>query len=640
MKKLSFPKITENMKRRFMAGACAVLMIFVGIMAYFTSTEKVTNKFTVGNVKIDLIEPSFPGNADPDNVPTNKRIVDDDDKDISYSDANYILPGELVPKDPTIVNTGKNEAIVFMKVEIPTYTDVNGTVHELFVVSGKENLTNSNYNLDVEPTFKFSELTVGQPIADDSKLIYMGKATDSDIDGTNTTDNADEAKSHTYVFGYTQMLYPEATDKHVIDNDVYSVEEAQTTPKPFETDPLFRYVMLNPALNSIDPDEGQTLYTLETNADGNIIKREAQTKDINVYAYAIQAKGLEDVSGSTANNVTTYTSTELTTAWSTAKFGDLENSAIPDADNHNKYGIPTENYAGANSDPWTSGDGTPIENNNKNVLSGTVTYTWTDNSETKTVTVTYKKIEGSTDAWVGTYPDSSAGAWKIGETTIAVNGVSDYLKSNYTSNFNITLTLAEEGTAPTNLTSDSTPTVKTVTVNFAKDGTSYTGTFTKIGSNGYALTSGVGTLPAAPAGKGWFDSSNCASGTPAIENIATYLNDRDSNITSGGTITLSLLDVKTVTVTFDKESETDFTIKFTKVGTSDTYERLTSETSTFQNAVTGKGWYTTDTPTTADTAITDLNGVINYLKAAGLTFDENGEATTTIYEKTPPTSDP
>ena len=66
-----------------------------GICAYFTDTDSAVNNFTVGEVKIDLDEPSFP-TPPPEDVP----------------------PGGEVEKDPQVENTGKNSAYVLSLIHI------------------------------------------------------------------------------------------------------------------------------------------------------------------------------------------------------------------------------------------------------------------------------------------------------------------------------------------------------------------------------------------------------------------------------------------------------------------------------------------------------------------------------------------
>lgn len=71
-----------------------------GISAYFTDAETVTNTFVVGDVSLDLEEPSW----DPD-------------------PEDPVVPNEEVEKDPQIKNDGTNDMYVFLKVEMP-YAEV------------------------------------------------------------------------------------------------------------------------------------------------------------------------------------------------------------------------------------------------------------------------------------------------------------------------------------------------------------------------------------------------------------------------------------------------------------------------------------------------------------------------------------
>ena len=170
-----------------MVGALA----FGGTMAYLTDTEGATNTFTVGKVQIDLEEPGYPGNTD-DSV---KNLV----------------PNQEIAKDPQVENTGVNDAIVFMTVEVPneevTVVGADGT-------KGQKALTDLFWfkdSADTQGTFannwnaKWIELT--------------GKETAA------TTD----AKTHKYVFAYsekvakdgkTEALFDKVQLKNVIEKEV------------------------------------------------------------------------------------------------------------------------------------------------------------------------------------------------------------------------------------------------------------------------------------------------------------------------------------------------------------------------------------------------------------------------------------
>ena len=91
--------------------ACALLLVAAsvfGTMAYLTSTDTVTNTFTVGEVKITLDEAKVDADGKP--VTPAERV-----KGNSYK----LLPGHTYTKDPTVtVVTGSENSYVRMKVEV------------------------------------------------------------------------------------------------------------------------------------------------------------------------------------------------------------------------------------------------------------------------------------------------------------------------------------------------------------------------------------------------------------------------------------------------------------------------------------------------------------------------------------------
>ena len=94
----------RNRKWKWMAGttAACVLVGALGVggtIAYMTDNEAATNTFTVGKVQVDLTEPDWPGNDDPS--------------------VKNLVSNQEVQKDPQVTNTGVNDAIVFMSVEVP-----------------------------------------------------------------------------------------------------------------------------------------------------------------------------------------------------------------------------------------------------------------------------------------------------------------------------------------------------------------------------------------------------------------------------------------------------------------------------------------------------------------------------------------
>ena len=136
------------MKKKITAIFLCVALLAIAIvgasLAYFTDTKSATNTFTVGNVKIDLIESRFhrEGNdnsgdttiPDPTNTASGMQYVTDGhkaftDAEIKADAANYsdyigkrgdnMVPGRCVVKCPYVVNTGANDAYIRIRVMVP-----------------------------------------------------------------------------------------------------------------------------------------------------------------------------------------------------------------------------------------------------------------------------------------------------------------------------------------------------------------------------------------------------------------------------------------------------------------------------------------------------------------------------------------
>ena len=107
--------------------ACALLLVAAsvfGTMAYLTSTDKVTNTFTVGKVNIKLDEAKV--NADGTPVEGADRV-----KENSYK----LLPGHTYTKDPTVtVLSGSESSYVKMTV---TFSKAN-ELDDIFAPTGAD----------------------------------------------------------------------------------------------------------------------------------------------------------------------------------------------------------------------------------------------------------------------------------------------------------------------------------------------------------------------------------------------------------------------------------------------------------------------------------------------------------------------
>lgn len=159
-------------KKRFVAILlCMTLVALAAIgatFAYLTSTDSVTNTFTVGNVKIDLIEFSLHReNAGVANGATsdselwsnvNKEGTNNTSKykagDTFYTDAQNeanaaeykcenvkLLPGESYHKMPYVKNTGSEDAYIRIRVMIPADLDtaiLNSSMYTSTALNNKE----------------------------------------------------------------------------------------------------------------------------------------------------------------------------------------------------------------------------------------------------------------------------------------------------------------------------------------------------------------------------------------------------------------------------------------------------------------------------------------------------------------------
>ena len=157
-------------KKLLVLGLCvalAAIAIAGASLAYFTDTKSATNTFTVGNVKIDLIESKFhrEGNdnsgdttiPDPTHEVTaddgmkyvttgHKMFTDDEIKADAKTYSDYIgekgqnmVPGRGVAKCPYVVNTGANDAYIRIRVMIPSAAnnDFVNNVHEGGVITNQ-----------------------------------------------------------------------------------------------------------------------------------------------------------------------------------------------------------------------------------------------------------------------------------------------------------------------------------------------------------------------------------------------------------------------------------------------------------------------------------------------------------------------
>ena len=160
------------MKKKITALCLCVALLAVAVvgasLAYFTDTKSATNTFTVGNVKIDLLESSLHReNAGIANGATSdSELWSDVDKegtgntskykagDTFYTDAQIeanaaeykcenvqLIPGRSYHKMPYVKNVGSNDAYIRIRVMIPNDLDtavLNSSMYTTTALDNKE----------------------------------------------------------------------------------------------------------------------------------------------------------------------------------------------------------------------------------------------------------------------------------------------------------------------------------------------------------------------------------------------------------------------------------------------------------------------------------------------------------------------
>ena len=162
-------------RRRILAtlAACTLAgtIMFGASAAYLTDAKEKNNHFTIGNVKIDLTEPSYPGDEAPE--------------------VKNETPNQETPKDPQVKNTGKNDAVIFLSVTVPL----------------------KDFTPIADDGTKGQKVTGGE-------IYYMKLKGDSVSDHKNhfgekwvelTDREKSDGKTKTYVFGYSERVAPEAS---------------------------------------------------------------------------------------------------------------------------------------------------------------------------------------------------------------------------------------------------------------------------------------------------------------------------------------------------------------------------------------------------------------------------------------------
>ncbi len=179
------------------AASLVVAMGIGGTMSYLTDHKDATNTFNVGNVKGKLDEPDW------DTTDKNDNGIPDMAEDV--------VPNQEIPKSVNLTNTGKNDAVVFLKITVPvrnvSFVKDDGTkeekkMQEIFYLKDIDDLVTTHAN-------NFDPNWVELP---------------DEEEGTDYT-----GKTRTYVFGYktrlkseevTSLLFDKVQVKNFVENEI------------------------------------------------------------------------------------------------------------------------------------------------------------------------------------------------------------------------------------------------------------------------------------------------------------------------------------------------------------------------------------------------------------------------------------
>ncbi len=154
---------------------CAMLLVsatVAGTLAYLTSTDEVTNTFTVGNVKITLDEAPVDTNGEKT---TGDRV---------QANSYKLLPGHKYDKDPTIHVDAKSENCwLFVKIvnEIAAIEDATTVADQMTAkgwtkVTGTENIfAYKDIAKAGENAVVFESFKIQGTVENDTLAAYNGK---------------------------------------------------------------------------------------------------------------------------------------------------------------------------------------------------------------------------------------------------------------------------------------------------------------------------------------------------------------------------------------------------------------------------------------------------------------------------------
>ena len=239
-------------------------------IAYFSDTKTVTNTFTVGNVKIDLVEQQTVKGVDGKVTGLETFVQDKVLKPGTSSDGN------AVSKIVTVENTGENAAWVWVDLKVPAYLVSSDFKAEPHTDESKNALHWNNYGhftTEYNAGGKYTASPISDGIID----------TDGNVKDTNMVSVADGLWNN---FKYVGTETIDGTEYVVVRSTMKNTLPAGKTSLP-----ALRQVYQDWRVQTSTDADGNNIYTLP---DGTTISTDASWKVI-VDAYAIQADGIANV---------------------------------------------------------------------------------------------------------------------------------------------------------------------------------------------------------------------------------------------------------------------------------------------------------------------------------------------------------
>lgn len=174
--------MNEKKKNIILIGALCVLLSIMGLigvtLAFLFDSDSTENVLTVGEIDMILQEPNYPSNE-------NDRIL---------------VPYQKLPKDPQLINIGRNDCIGFIKLTVPLEETT-------MIKSNRKKEDAAKY----QEIFKFdvnegkTGTTLGN-ITYNNKWIFI-----KDTENT-------EKHTHSYYFGYSDVIEPGSKTESLFDN--------------------------------------------------------------------------------------------------------------------------------------------------------------------------------------------------------------------------------------------------------------------------------------------------------------------------------------------------------------------------------------------------------------------------------------